>query len=116
VTSSGRANAYNAVTNTPAQATSKPIIGSVSTNKKKVTVVGLGFVNQSSVIEVNGVALSKINYDSSTALANGSITEMTSKLGKDGMREVFPSGFTVNVTVYNPATGERSAPFAYFKK
>ena len=116
VTSSGRANAYNAVTNTPAQATSKPVIGSVSTNKKKVTVVGLGFVNQSSVIEVNGVALSKISYDSSTALANGSITEMTSKLGKAGMREVFPSGFTVNVTVYNPTTGERSSPFSYFKK
>ena len=115
VTGSGRANAYNAVTNTTQKAPSRPVIGSVYTNKKKVTVIGLGFVDQSSVIEVNGVPLSKLRYENSTALFDGSITEMSSKLGKSTMREVFPSGVTVYVTVYNPATGERSAPFPYFK-
>jgi subtilisin family serine protease len=116
VASSGRANAYNAVTNTPQQAPRQPAIWSVSTNKKKVTVVGLGFVNDSSVIEVNGVALPKLRYEGSTALADGSITGMSSKLGKSSMSATFPSGTTVSVTVYNPTTGERSAPFSYAKR
>jgi hypothetical protein len=115
VSSSGRISAYNAVTNTRADAPRKPVIGSVRTNKKSVTVMGLGFVDQSSVIEVNGVALSKIKYDTSTALPDGSLTEISSKLGKSGMKETFPSGSTVIVTVYNPATGERSAPVPYVK-
>jgi subtilisin family serine protease len=116
VASSGRANAYNAVTNTPQQAPTRPVIGSVDTTKKKVAVVGLGFVNESSVIEVNGVPLSHMRYESSTALSDGSLTEVSSKLGKTGMKDVFPSGTTVTVTVYNPTTGERSSPFPYSKR
>jgi subtilisin family serine protease len=116
VTSSGRANAYNAVTDTPQQAPRRPVVGSVDTNKKKVSVVGIGFVNDSSVIEVNGIPLSHLRYESSTALADGSVTEISSKLGKSVMKDVFPSGTTVTVTVYNPTTGERSAPYSYFKR
>ncbi|HVG18001.1 MAG TPA: S8 family peptidase [Blastocatellia bacterium] len=116
VTSSGRANAYNAVTNTLQQAPPRPIVGAVYTNKKQVTVVGLGFVDESSVIEVNGAALSRMRYETSTAFPDGSITEISSKLGKSGMRDTFPSGATVTVTVYNPTTGERSAPFSYSKR
>jgi subtilisin family serine protease len=116
VTGSGRANAYNALSNTPQQGPRQPVIGSVSTNKKKATVVGLGFLSGSSVIEVNGVPLAKVKYDGSTALSDGSITEMSAKLGKSLMSQVFPSGTTVTITVINPTTGERSAPFTYFKK
>ncbi|MFP5261458.1 MAG: S8 family peptidase [Blastocatellia bacterium] len=116
VTSSGRANAYNAVTNAVQQAPRRPVIGAVYTNKKKVTVVGLGFVNESSVIEVNGAPISRMRYETSTALPDGSITEMSSKLGKSAMRQMFPPGSTVTVTAYNPTTGERSAPFPYFKE
>jgi subtilisin family serine protease len=115
VESSGRVNAYNALTNTRQQAPTRPAIGSVHTNKKKVTVDGIGFVSGSSVIEINGVALAKTRYDDSRTLADGSVIEMSMKLGKAGMRETFPPGVTVSVTVFNPATGERSSPFAYAK-
>jgi subtilisin family serine protease len=115
VESSGRVNAYNALTNTRQKAPSEPAIGSVQTNKKKVTVDGLGFAKGSSVIEVNGSPLSKTKYDSSRTLADGSIIEMSAKLGKTGIAQTFPKGVTVTVTVFNPSTGARSAPFAYTK-
>jgi subtilisin family serine protease len=115
VESSGRVNAYNALTNTLQQAPRQPVVGSVHTDKKKVKVDGLGFVKGSSVIEVNGVALAKVKYDGSLALADGSVTEMSVKLGKSGMLATFPKGTTVTVTVFNSATGERSQPFAYTK-
>ncbi len=60
VESSGRVNAYNALTNTTQQAPRQPAVGYVHTDKKKVKVDGIGFVKGSSVIEVNGVPLSKI--------------------------------------------------------
>ena len=113
VESSGRVNAYNALTNTPQKAPTQPAIGSVHTNKKKVTVDGIGFAQGATVIEVNGVALPKTKYDSSRALADGSSTEMSAKLGKSGIAQTFPRGVMVTVTVFNTATGERSAPFAY---
>jgi subtilisin family serine protease len=115
VESSGRVNAYSALTNTPQQAPRQPAIGAVHTNKKKVTVDGIGFVSGSSVIEINGVALPNMKYDSSRPLADGSITEMSVKLGKPGMQATFPSGVTVMVTVFNPTTGERSSAFPYVK-
>lgn len=111
--SAGRVNAYNALTNTIQKAPTKPVISSVRANKKKLTVDGIGFVEKSSLIEVNGVALSKTKYEGSLRLADGSITEMTAKLGKSGIATTFPKGITVSVTVFNPTTGERSAPFAF---
>lgn len=115
VESSGRVNAYNALTNTTQQAPRRPAVGSVSTDKKKVKVDGIGFVKGESVIEVNGVPLPKVKYDSSRKLADGSVVEMSAKLGKPGMLATFPKGTTVTVTIFNPATGERSEPFAYTK-
>ncbi|MGA9772479.1 MAG: S8 family peptidase [Blastocatellia bacterium] len=113
VESSGRVNAYNALTNTTQQAPREPAVGSVHTDKKKAKVDGIGFVKGSSVIEVNGVQLSKVKYDISRTLADGSVIEMSVKLGKSGMLATFPKGTTVTVTVFNTATGVRSQPFAY---
>ena len=115
VGSSGRVNAYNVLTNTKQQAPRQPAIGYMSTDKKKVKVDGIGFVKGESVIEVNGVPLPKVKYDGSRTLADGSVIEMSAKLGKSGMLSTFPKGTTVTVTVFNPTTGERSQPFAYTK-
>ena len=115
VESSGRVNAYNALTNTKQQAPRQPAIGYMGTDKKKVKVDGIGFVKGETVIEVNGVPLPKVKYDSSRKLDDGSVIEMSAKLGKSGMLATFPKGTTVTVTVFNPSTGERSQPFAYTK-
>lgn len=108
---SGRANAFNALTNRIAPPRS-PVVLRASFTKKAVTLDGLGFVNGSAVIEVNGVALPTVTYDSSFALANGSLTRLTATIGKKPMKTTFPSGLFVSVTVFNPTTGERSAQFA----
>jgi subtilisin family serine protease len=107
---SGRANAFNALTNRIAPPRS-PIVLSASFTKKAVTLDGLGFLNGSAVIEVNGVALPTVAYDSSYALANGTLTRLSAKIGKKPMKTTFPSGLFVSVTVFNPTTGERSGQF-----
>ncbi|HST21862.1 MAG TPA: S8 family peptidase [Blastocatellia bacterium] len=115
VEGSGRVNAYNALTNTTQQAPQQPAIGYMSSDKKKVKIDGIGFVKGVSVVEVNGVSLPKLKYDSSRRLADGSVIEMSAKLGKSGMLATFPKGTSVTVTVFNPTTGERSEPFTYTK-
>ena len=112
--SSGRADAFNALTNQLADAGS-PQIAAVTTNKKWITVDGIGFRNGSSVIEAGGVALGNAVYDSSFALPNGTITELSVKLGKALIGSTFPPGVPVQITVFNPTTGERSAAFVYTK-
>ncbi|HSO76068.1 MAG TPA: S8 family peptidase [Blastocatellia bacterium] len=107
---SGRANAFSALTNRIAPPRS-PIVLTASFTKKAVTLDGLGFLNGSAVIEVNGAALPTVAYDSSYALANGTLTRLTAKIGKKPMKAAFPSGLFVSVTVFNPTTGERSAQF-----
>jgi len=116
VASSGRANAYNAVTNTTAQRGS-PAISAISATKKLLTVDGLGFINGSAVIEANGSSLpADVKYDASFALANGSTSELSVKLGKPLMNSLFPIGTPVNVTVFNPTTGERSSAITFVRR
>src|SRR5262249_52626665 len=110
----GRADAFNALTNQTADPGS-PQIAAVTTNKKWITVDGIGFRNGSAVVEAGGVSLGDAVYDSSFVLANGTITELSIKLGKALMKTTFPPGVPVQVTVFNPTTGERSAPFTYTK-
>src|SRR5262249_3047927 len=111
---SGRADAFNALTNQIADPGS-PQIAAVTTNKKWITVDGIGFRNGSAIVEAGGTALGNAVYDSSFVLANGTITELSVKLGKALMKTTFPPGVPVQVTVFNPTTGERSAPFTYTK-
>jgi subtilisin family serine protease len=113
VASGGRVNAYNALTNTGQHAPLQPTVGSVYANKKAVTVNGIGFLNGDSVIEINGVAVPKTKYNGDSALADGTLTEISSKLGKPLVKELLPKGVQVTVTVFNPSTGARSAPFFY---
>jgi hypothetical protein len=84
----------------------------VTIDKKTVTIDGLGFLSNSSVVEVNGAPLSGINYDNSYSLANGTITRLSIELGKKGIKKNFPKGEYVSFTVLNSTTGERSARFS----
>ncbi|MEK6299228.1 MAG: S8 family peptidase [Acidobacteriota bacterium] len=110
VANSGRANAFYALTRRTAPPRS-PIITRVDFTKKFVTLDGLGFVNGATVIEVNGVALPTVEYEASYTLSNGTFTRISSKLGTKPMKKTFPKGQFVGVTVFNPATGERSVQF-----
>jgi hypothetical protein len=108
--SSGRADAYRALTNTIAEP-APPRIISMEVRKKIITIDGFGFANGSSIIEVNGVALAGIEYDASYSLANGTLTRLTARPGKKVIKKAFPLGQLQAVTVYNPITGERSTQF-----
>jgi subtilisin family serine protease len=110
IAASGRVNAYNALTNHVAAA-SRPRIVRVDFTKTAVTIDGFGFVNGSAVIEVEGNAIDGAAYDSSFAVGNGTLTRLSDMLGKKPMKKKFPLGQPVNVTVFNPTTGERSASF-----
>ena len=68
---------------------------------------GLGFLKNSTVIEVNGVVLGGTKFDESYKLANGAYTRIKVKLGKPGIKTTFPLGVPVNVNSFKTATGER---------
>ena len=112
VTSSGRINAFNALTNTMAPLDA-PAVNAVSASKKIIVVDGLGFLNGSAVIEVNGTALSPTQYDPSFLVGNGTMTELFVKLGKPLMNQFVPRGTPVTITVFNPTTGQRSGAFQF---
>jgi subtilisin family serine protease len=109
--SSARMNVFNASTNA---APAPPSLGinEVAANKKKLTIDGLGFVSSSTLIEINGVPAPKVKYVNEYGLPGGTITRMTSKLGKDRMDALFPRGAAVTISVVDLATGNRfSIPF-----
>jgi subtilisin family serine protease len=110
VARSGRASAYNALTNTIPDVKTPEVVD-VQFTKRMVTINGLGFISGSSIIEVDGVALSGVSYDNSFALANGTLTQLTANLGKKPMKKTFPVGVSVSIKVINPSTGESSARF-----
>lgn len=112
VVAAGRANAYNALRNA-SPSVGQPVVTSVETTKKVVSISGTGFVSGSMVVEVNAAPLPAPKYDSSSRVANGSYTRMTIKLSKSNMKSVFPAGVQVSVTVLNTSTGERSAAFLF---
>jgi len=110
VAASGRVNAYNALTNRVVAA-SRPRIVRVNFDKRTVTIDGFGFVNGSAMIEVEGQAIDGAAYDGTYAAGNGTLTHLTDELGKKPMKKKFPLSQPVNVTIFNPTTGERSPVF-----
>ncbi|MEW6213272.1 MAG: hypothetical protein AB1631_33555, partial [Acidobacteriota bacterium] len=104
--SSARANAFNAITNTvpPTPALG---INVVRTNKKKLIIDGLGFRAGTTQIAVSGEVINKtIKFKSNYTLAGGTVTRMEVKLGKSLMRDTFPEGIQVTVTVFDTSTQE----------
>lgn len=111
VARSGRASAYDALIDRIAPARS-PLVLRVSFSKKWLTIDGFGFANGSAVVEADGNQLPTPEYDNAFSLANGSLTELNIFMGKRPMKKTFPVGTQVGITVFNPATGERSATFS----
>lgn len=109
VSRSGRASAYDALTNKIAPPQS-PRVLRVSFSKKWLTIDGFGFVNGSAVVEADGTPLPTAEYDSAFSLANGTLTQLNIFMGKKPMKRTFPVGTVVGITVFNPTTGERSTP------
>jgi len=110
INASGRVNAFNALTNNVVAA-ERPRIVNVSFGKKSLTIDGFGFINGSAVIEIAGQSVDGTTYDSSYALGNGTLTRLTVVLGKKPLKKKFPIDQPVNLTIFNPTTGERSVRF-----
>jgi subtilisin family serine protease len=114
--SAGRANAHNALMNTPAPV-GTPAVAAVEATKKFLFVDGINFVRGSSKVEVNGVALDKkMKFLDGFQLANGSFIHVEAKVGKFLMNDVIPIGIPVSITVFNTTTGLRSAPFSFTRR
>lgn len=111
----GRANAYNALTNT-IRAVQKPVVGVVQTADDTLIVDGLAFIKDSSVVEVNGIAVGAITYDTAYARPTGKLTRLTVNLGKERLEKMFPFDMPVNISVYNPARKERSNTFVFVRR
>jgi len=107
---SGRASAYDALINKIAPPQTPEVLG-VQFTKKVVTIDGFGFANGSAIIEVDGQPLPQPDYDSSFALANGTLTRVSVFLGKKPLKAAFPLEVQVSIKVFNPTTGERSPLF-----
>lgn len=112
--SAGRASAFNALTNT-IPPPPKPGIARIHANKKVVTVDAIGLVKGSSVLVVEGVEITdaKYLYDDSFAVANGTFTRVSVKLGKPRLKRLFPLGHNVGVAIHNLATDEWSGQVGY---
>jgi subtilisin family serine protease len=110
INASGRVNAYNALTN-HVVAAERPRIVRVTIAKTSLTIDGFGFINGSAVIEIGGNAVDGTAYDSSYAVGNGTLSRLTVVLGKKPLKKKFPIAQPVNLTIFNPTTGERSAAF-----
>ncbi len=110
VARSGRASAYDALTNRIAPPKTPEVLG-VQFTKRMVTINGFGFVDGSAIIEVDGTPLPTVSYDNSFALANGTLTQLTADLGKKPLKRTFPAGVAVSVRIFNPTTGEWSPRF-----
>jgi large repetitive protein len=115
IKSAGRANAFNALTNT-VPAVAKLGVTAVQTSKKMVDIDGLGLVAGQTVIEVNGLAIGGGKFNSDFALANNSHTRVSLKLGKAGINTSFPLNVAVNVTIFNQTTNTRSAVFSFTRR
>ncbi len=86
-----------------------PAVTFVKRKKGKLTVDGSNFTTGSAVIELDGVALGSTKYPAAFR-ENGVSTRMTSK---DSRVAGLTPGIAVMVTVLNPSTGLRSAPFSF---
>lgn len=116
VSSAGRVNAFNALTNAKAPIGNPVVTRVEATTKKLLTVDGIGFAGGVMGVEVNGVGIPVgTRYDEGYVIGNGSFTRISLKTGKPIMRDMIPPGVLVNITVVNQFTGARSAPFPFVR-
>jgi subtilisin family serine protease len=76
----------------------------------KFIVEGENFLAGESVIEINRVAVAKMKYPADSVLPNGYTTLIMSK---GDLSASLPVGVEVEITVFTPSSGKRSAAFIY---
>ena len=76
----------------------------------KFIIEGENFTAGDSVIEINRVAVLKMKYPADYVLPNGNTTLIMSK---GDLSASLPLGMDVEITVFSPVTGRRSAAFIY---
>lgn len=86
-----------------------PSVTFVKRKKGKLTVDGGNFTTGTAVIEINGAAMGSMKYPKPFR-NDGVSTRVTSK---DNRVAALTPGVSVTITVLNPGTGLRSAPFAF---
>lgn len=92
-----------------------PLIESLKLKHRRgaleLRVTGNAMITNDTVIEINGVALSAIDYPSDFWEDGGFTTRVVSRDGQ--LEQLIPSGQTVRVTVYNSLTNLRSASLTF---
>jgi hypothetical protein len=76
----------------------------------KFLIEGENFTVGDSVIEINGVAVTKMKYPAEYVLPNGNTTLI---MAKGDLSASLPTGVDVAITVFTPSTGRRSTIFPY---
>jgi subtilisin family serine protease len=76
----------------------------------KFIIEGENFTAGESVIEINGVAVTKMKYPAEYVLPNGNTTLI---MAKGDLNASLPVGVDIAITVFTPGTGRRSVAFTY---
>jgi subtilisin family serine protease len=76
----------------------------------KFIIEGENFTAGESVIEINGIAVTRMKYPAEYVLPNGNTSLI---MAKGDLNALLPSGIDSAITVFTPATGRRSAIFIY---
>lgn len=87
------------------------VVSSVVWRSGSLLVTGAGFVVGDSVVEVDGTELAKTKYPKGDRNPDGTTTSLLGKQRR--LKNLVPSGSTVQITVLNRSTGLRSAPFGF---
>ena len=87
------------------------VIQGVSWKGGALRVEGNGFVVDDTVVEVSGTALARAKYPKRFRNPDGTTTVVVGK--QAGLKQLVPAGAPVQVTVFNPSTGVRSAPVTF---
>ena len=89
-----------------------PDLDSAHFGKKTLTVTGANFHAETSVVEIDGVALPVALYPDSARQADGSYTQIEAK-APGRLNYFLPKRRTVQVTVYDTANKQRSSPIPF---
>ncbi|HKP85948.1 MAG TPA: S8 family serine peptidase [Blastocatellia bacterium] len=76
----------------------------------KLVVDGSGFVDDDSIIEIDGTPVTRLKYPSDFATACGTTGRIQTKAN---VTDLIPRGADVSITVFTPSTSKRSAPFIF---
>ena len=83
-------------------------------NRKSTLYVYGTVLTGTSVIEINGVAVSRMVYETRDQMSDGSY-ERIGFLARGKNKRLIPKGAPLVITVYEPTTLQRSAPITFIR-